>query len=131
MLKKIALTIAILSIAANSFAAATAATGPLLSSDAGYATAGIKFVPSKSVTLGYGSGIPAGSASGSTPSVYSICSKNKAGDMTFATTSASTAIAKSPALGAGSDITTASVPTLPSDANDSTLTGGAGNWTVL
>lgn len=131
MLKKIILTIAILSFAANSFAAATAATGPLLSSEAAYATAGIKFVPSKSVTLGYGSGVPAGSATGSTPSVYSIASKNKAGDLTFATTSASTAIVKSAGLGAGSDLATGSVPTLPADANDSTLTGGVGSWSVL
>jgi hypothetical protein len=131
MLKKIALTIAILALAANSFAAATVVTGPVLSSEAGYATAGIKFVPSKSVVLGFQSGVPAGSGSGSTPSVYSIASKNKAGDLTFATTSASTAIVKSAVLGAGSDIATTHIPTLPADANDSTLTGGAGGWSVL
>ena len=131
MLKKIALIIAILSVAANSYAAATVSQSPVLSTDAAFATAGIKFVPSKSVVLGYTSGTPAGSATGSTPSVYAIASKNKAGDNTYATTSASTAIVKSEALGAGTSLEATHVPTLPADANDSTIAGGAGGWSVL
>ncbi len=131
MLKKIVLTIAILALAANSFAGATAKTAACLSNDGtSFAAVNIKFVPSKSVVLGYASGYPSG-ASGTTASVYSIAAKNKAGDLTYATTSASTAIVKSATLGAGSDLATTSMPTLPADANDSTIAGGVANWSVL
>ena len=84
MLKKIVLTLAMVAFAANAFAASSFA----LSTTTSWPAA-ISFVPSKSVVLGYESGTGGGAG---TPSVYSIGSKNTAGDKIFGTTSASTAI---------------------------------------
>jgi len=130
MLKKIAIIIASVAMAANAFAAATEVTS-CLSSDAGaWATANIKFVPSKSVVLGYKGGTPA-DAAGANNSVYSIASKNTSGDSTYGATSASTTIVFSKNLVAGTAIDISAVPTLPTDPSDSTISGGADNWSVL
>lgn len=123
MLKKIALTLALLAFAANAFATAVSVSG-----GSGWPTA-ITFVPSKSVTLGYLSGYPTGVTTGNF-SVYSIASKNSAGDKIYATTSASTAIVQSIGI-AGSALVTGNVPNLPNTTSDSTIGGGAGNWTVM
>jgi len=123
MLKKIVLTIALVAFAANSFAAVTAAC---VSGTSGWPSV-ITFVPSKSVVLGYESGL-GGAASGNN-STYAIASKNSAGDKVFATTSASTAIVSKVAI-TGAALTTADIPDLPASTSDSTITGG-GSWTVM
>lgn len=129
MLKKLAIIVAIVSIATNSFAAATIVT-TAISNAASWASANIKFTPSKSVVLAYIGGTPA-DATGASNSVYSIAAKNTAGDSTYGATSASTSIVFSKALVAGTPVTADAVPTLPTDASDSTITGGATGWSVL
>lgn len=124
MLKKIVLTIAIVAFAANAFAAATAA----VCSTASTWPTTITFVPSKSVVLGYESGLPSG-ASGNN-SIYAIASKNKAGDKIFATTSASTAVVQAAAT-TGSDLVVGDIPDLPATTSDSTIQGGKSNWTIM
>ena len=131
MLRKIAIILAVIATATNALAAATVKTGPLLSTDlAAWATANIKFTPSKSVIMGYQSGLPATDATGTNPSVYSIGSKNSAGDSLFGATSASTSIVFSKSS-AGYDLKGTDLPTLPTDPTDSSISGGAGNWSVL
>lgn len=125
MLKKIVLTIALVAFAANAFAAPT---GACVSGTGTWPTA-ITFVPSKSVLLGYKSGLPTGVSSGNN-SLYAIASKNKAGDLIFATTSASTAIVKAAGV-TGADLGTADIPNLPADTSDSAVAGGAANWTIM
>ena len=83
MLKKIALTLALVALASSAFAAASAFTAMAPPS-------GINFAPSKNVTLGYQG--DTGGGAGSVNVVYTIGSKNTAGDKIFATTSATTAI---------------------------------------
>lgn len=129
MLRKLAIVLAIVAMAANSFAAATVVT-TAISTDATWAAANIKFTPSKSVILAYLGGTPA-DATGASNSVYAIAAKNTAGDSAYAATSASTSIVFTKALLAGVPVTTDSVPTLPTDASDSTISGGAGGWSVL
>lgn len=129
MFKKIAIIIASVAMAANAFAAATEVT-VALSTEGSWATANIKFTPSKSVVVGYKGGTPA-DAAGANNSVYSIASKNTSGDSAYGATSASTSIVFSKALVAGTPITTDSIPTLPSDPSDSTIAGGAGGWSIL
>lgn len=123
-MKKIILILAIVSFAANAFAAAT-----LSSTADAFKNKGISFVPSKSVVLGYEAGV-GGAAAGSTNSTYSIASKNTAGDRVFATTNASTAVVQSVAI-AGSSLSDSDHPTLPASPSDSTITGGHGYWSVL
>jgi len=131
MLKKLVVILAAVAMASNAFAAATVVRAPVLSTDIGtWATYNIKFTPSKSVIMGYTSGIPA-TDTGTNASVYSIASKNSAGDSLFGATSASTSIVFTKAVGAGGDLQASHVPTLPTDATDSTIAGGAGNWSVL
>ena len=122
MLKKIVLTIAMVAFAASAFA-----TGPVVST--GSWPTSITFVPSKSVVLGYTSGLPSGVTAGNN-SIYSIASKNKAGDRVYATTSTSTAIVQSVAV-TGADLVTGDIPSLPSTGTDSVIQGGHGNWTVM
>jgi hypothetical protein len=127
MLKKIVLTIAIVAFAANAFAGAQAA---VVSNTSSWPTT-ITFVPSKSVVLGYESGLPTGVSSGNN-SLYAIASKNKAGDKVFATTSASTAVVQAVGV-TGSDLATTDIPDLPASTTDSTIKGGIGanNWTIM
>lgn len=129
MIRKLAVILAAVAMASNAFAAATVVTGPVLSTDGGWATANIKFTPSKSVVLGYTGGRPASDAGVNT--VYSVASKNSAGDATYGATSASTSIVFSKVVPAGTGLATSHIPTLPTDASDSTIDGGAGNWSVL
>jgi hypothetical protein len=127
MLKKIVLTLAIVAFSANVFAYNTTPTAACLSN--GTWPTVITFVPSKSVVLGYHSGLPTGVSAGNN-SLYSIGSKNKAGDLIFATTSASTAIVKA-AGQTGADLATTDIPNLPGTTTDSAITGGANNWTIM
>jgi len=123
MLKKIVITIACVAFAANVFAATAACV-----SNGTWPTA-ITFVPSKSVILGYESGLPTGVTAGNN-SLYAIASKNKAGDKIFATTSASTAIVQAAAV-TGADLVVNDIPDLPADTSNSTIAGGKGNWTIM
>jgi hypothetical protein len=124
MLKKIAVIIAIVAFATNSFAAAI-----LSSTTDAFKNLGIAFTPSKSVVLGYEGGI-GGAVAGSTKSTYSIASKNTAGDRVYGTTSASTAIVQSVGA-AGQSLTDTDHPTLPTTPSDSTIAGGHGYWSLL
>lgn len=121
MLKKLVLTIAILAMASSAFAA-----GDMVYAAGGTPPAGITFMPSKNVTLGY----EPGNLGGTDMVVYSIASKNSAGDRIFGATSASSAVAQS-VSSAGVVLTNAHNPTLPTTSSDSTITGGAGNWSIL
>jgi hypothetical protein len=119
MLKKIIITLALVAFAANAFASTTL----VLSGGTSWPTT-IAFVPSKSVTLGYETS--AGGAGG-TNSVYTIGSKNTAGDKIFATTSASTAIVWK-AGNAGTALAAGDGTTIPSTVSDSRIDTG---WSVL
>lgn len=119
-MKKIIITIAILAFASSAFATSS------LYESGGTPPAGITFMPSKNVKLGYESGpITAGDNV-----VYSIASKNTAGDRIFGATSASSAVAQSVST-AGTALAASHIPTKPTTASDSTITGGAGNWSIL
>jgi len=120
-MKRIALTIAMLAFAANAFAATTFSSTPM---------AGITFIPSKNVTLGYDAGVAGATGTGATNVVYSIGSKNTAGDRIFATTSASSAIVQAVSA-AGVVLATTDLPTKPSTSSDSAIAGGLGNWSNL
>jgi hypothetical protein len=123
-MKRIALTIAMVAFAANAFAAAVSTTfssSPM---------AGITFIPSKNVTLGYSADAAGATGAGATNVVYSIGSKNQAGDRIFVTTSASSAIAQAVSA-AGVVLATTDLPTKPSSSSDSAIAGGLGNWSNL
>lgn len=120
-MKKIILIIAaMLAMASYASAASTYASG-------GTPPAGITFMPSKNVALGYDAGNLGGAGDNV---VYSIASKNNAGDRIFAATSSSSAVAQSVST-AGTPLTTSHIPTKPTTASDSTITGGATNWSIL
>ena len=121
-MKKIILTIAILAMAANAFAADTVYPG----STGAAPPAGITFMPSKNVSLGY----TPDALGGTDMVVYSIASKNNAGDRIFGGTSASSAVAQS-ASSAGTVLQSTDRPDVPGTVSDSTITGGAGNWSIL
>ena len=108
MLKKIVLTLALVGLAANAFAAASI-TIP----------AGITFVPSKNVILGYNPDV----LGGVSKVVYSIASKNTAGDKIYGATSASSAIGFK-VSSAGTTLATGDLPTPPTTISDSTLDNG-------
>lgn len=121
-MRKIVLTLAIVAFASSAFAAATTFdTTPM---------AGITFVPSKNVKLGYNAGAGTGAATGSSNIVFSIGSKNTAGDRIYGATSASSAVAQS-VSNAGVSLATTHLPTLPSTPSDSAIAGGANNWSIL
>jgi len=124
-MKRIILTIAILAMAANAFAAATVYPG--VGGTAAAPPAGITFMPSKNVNLGY---TPSAGTGGVDMIVYAIASKNNAGDRIFGATSASSAVAQSVSA-AGTVLTTSHTPSVPSTISDSTITGGANNWSIL
>jgi hypothetical protein len=88
--------------------------------------AGITFMPSKNVSLGYESG----NLGGTDMVVFSIASKNSAGDRIFGATSSSSAVAQA-VSSAGYVLEAGKNPTLPTTASDSTITGGVGNWSIL
>jgi hypothetical protein len=120
-MKKIILTIAILAMASNAFA-----TAAMTYAAGGTPPAGITFMPSKNVSLGYVSG----AITSGDNVVYSIASKNTAGDRIFGATSASSAVAQSVST-AGTALATTSPPSLPTTSSDSTIAGGANNWSIL
>lgn len=120
-MKKIVILLAMLAFASNAFAAAiTYVAG-------GTPPGGITFMPSKNVGLGYLAGTLAG---GTDMVVYSIGSKNTAGDRIYGATNASSAVVQS-VSSAGTTMATGFLPTLPTTVSDSTLTGGAGYWSIL
>jgi hypothetical protein len=108
MLKKIALTLALVAFAANAFAGTLALTAPT----------GITFVPSKNVVLGY----EASNLSGNSNVVYAIASKNTAGDKIFGATSASSAIGVKAGT-PGTSLAAGDGPATPSSISDSALAG--------
>jgi len=110
MLKKIVLTLAMVAFAANAFAASAYEAMPTT----------IAFVPSKSVVLGYQAAAPSG---GGNKAMYTIGSKNTAGDKIFATTSASTAIVWKAGL-AGSTLAATDGTSIPSEVSDSRIDSG-------
>jgi hypothetical protein len=123
MLKKIVLTLAMVAFAANAFAASNFAL--VYGSSGNSPPSGLNFVPSKSVDLGYQADAP----TTGNKSVYTIGSKNKAGDKIYATTSASTAVVwKSATAGAALQATDGT--TLPTTPSNSAIDAGAG-WSVL
>jgi hypothetical protein len=121
-MKKIILTIAILAMASNAFA-----TAGMVFASGGTPPTGITFMPSKNVYLGYESGSLGGAGD---MVVYGIASKNTAGDRIFGATSSSSAVAQSVST-AGTVLTPAMVPDLPTTSSDSTIAGGADNWSIL
>lgn len=123
MLKKIALTLAMVAFAANAFATSNFTT--IYGASGGTPPAGLNFVPSKSVDLGYQADVP---ASGN-KSRYTIGAKNKAGDKIYATTSASTAVVWKAGV-AGAALIATDGTTLPATPSDSAIDAGAG-WSVL
>lgn len=117
MLKKIALTFALVAFAANAFAASN--FSPIYGIGKNSPPAGINFMPSKNVLLGY-----QGDALGGTNLiVYSIGSKNTAGDKIFGATSASSAVGAKTGS-AGAELGATDGPTFPSTTSDSALDNG-------
>lgn len=123
MLKKIALTLAMVAFAANAFAASSFST--IYGASGGTPPAGLNFVPSKSVDLGYQADAP----SSGNKSVYTLGAKNKSGDKIYATTSASTAIVWKPGV-AGAALAAGDGTTLPTSPSDSAI-DASGGWSVL
>jgi len=120
-MKKIILTIAILAMASTSFAA-----GKMVYTGGGTPPDGITFMPSKNVYLGY----TPDAMGGVDMVVYSIASKNTAGDRIFGGTSASSAVAQS-VSSAGNVLKDTDAPSVPTTVSDSTIAGGADNWSIL
>jgi len=120
-MKKIFLTIAILAMASNAFAA-----GAMVYKSGGTPPIGITFMPSKNVFLGY----TPDKLGGADNVVYSISSKNTAGDRIFGGTSASSAVAQS-VSSAGTELKNTDAPDVPKSVSDSTISGGAANWSIL
>lgn len=117
MLKKIALTLAMVAFAANAFAAAS--TLAIYGIGKNTPPTGINFMPSKNVLLGY-----YGNALGGTNLiVYSIGSKNSAGDKIFGATSASSAVGVKTGS-AGAELAAGDGPGYPSTTSDSALDNG-------
>ncbi|NVN99052.1 MAG: hypothetical protein HXX17_06975 [Geobacteraceae bacterium] len=108
MLKKITLTLAIIAFAATAFAGTATIAVP----------AGITFVPSKNVDLGY---LP-DTLGGTSSVVYAIGSKNNAGDKIFGATSASSAIGFKTGV-PGNALVAGDVPAAPTTISDSALAG--------
>jgi len=107
MLKKMIITLALVAFATNAFAALSL-TIP----------AGITFVPSKNVTLGY----EPSNLSGTSNVVYAIGSKNTAGDKIYGATSASSAIGYKTGV-PGNELGTGDGPIPPTTISDSALAG--------
>lgn len=119
-MKKIIITLAILAFASSAFAATVYEAG-------GTPPSGITFMPSKNVKLAY----DAGAITAGDNVVYSIASKNTAGDRIFAATSSSSAVAQSVST-AGTSLATTHLPTKPTTASDSSIAGGTGvSWSIL
>ena len=112
MLKKIALTFALVAFAANAFAASNFST--LYGIGTSNPPSGITFMPSKNVLLGY----EPSALGGTNYIVYSIGSKNTAGDKIFGTTSASSAVG-SKTGSAGASLGATDGPTLPTSTSKS------------
>lgn len=108
MKKKIILTLAMVAFAANAYAALTVSV-----------PAGIQFVPSKNVNVGY----EPDDLGGTNMIVYAIASKNAAGDKIFGATSASSAMGYKTGT-AGATLGTGDGPGVPTTTSDSALTGG-------
>lgn len=121
MLKKIALTLAMVAFAANAFAASNFAGtgGALYGIGTSNPPAGITFMPSKNVLLGY----EPSALGGTNFIVYSIGSKNSAGDKIFGATSASSAVGTK-AGAAGAALAATDGPSLPTTSSDSALDNG-------
>lgn len=116
----------VLIIAALLAMASIASAAETVYKSGGTPPAGITFMPSKNVSLGF---LP-GNLGGTDNVVYSISSKNTAGDRYFGGTSASSAVAQS-VSSAGVELAAGKTPSLPTTVSDSTITGGAGNWSIL
>lgn len=117
MLKKIALTLAMVAFAANAFAASSFTS--LYGIGTSSPPAGITFMPSKNVLLGY----QPSALGGTNFIVYTIGSKNSAGDKIFGATSASSAVgAKTGSAGAA--LAAGDGPSLPTTSSDSALDNG-------
>jgi len=112
MIKKAIMTMALVSFASVAFGAASI----------GIPTGVTGFNTSNNVKVGYDNN------GGNT--VYSISSKHDQGNRIFGTTSASTAIYGTSGT-PGTALATSDNPNTPGSPTDSTMAGGAGNWSAM